>query len=97
MMSKSEFNEALAGFLLETNTRVYWEASNLKVYLDKGCVQSAKDYIRVIKGGVGSGIYSYYGIAGPEKGDRVFSRYGYERDDFLIYRELHEYEVAKCK
>ena len=96
LMSKNRFNEALAGFLLETNVRVYHEVSELENYLDKNCIESAKDYAALIKGGVGAGVYSYYGIAKKDEGNRVFSKYGYERDDFLIYRQLHEYRIAEC-
>jgi hypothetical protein len=96
LISKSSFNEALAGFLLETNVRVFHEVSELENYLDNNCIDSAKDYARMIKGGVGAGVYSYYGISNKEEGGKVFSRYGYERDDFLMYRQLHEYKIAEC-
>ncbi|MCC1498333.1 hypothetical protein [Alcanivorax sp. 1008] len=96
LISKNAFNEALAGFLLDTNLRVYHEIENLEACLDKSCIDSAKDYVGLIKGGVGAGVYSYYEIADKGTGDKIFSRYGYETGDFLTYRELHEYRIAEC-
>ena len=87
----------MAGLLLESNVRLYWEASKLERYLEKCCIESAKDYVKIVKGGVGSGVCSYYGVAEREKGDRVFSKYQFERDDFLVYRKLNVYEVSECR